>query len=97
MDKKTALALSGMTDKEIREMIQKTLTGDEPDYTEHLKRYTEANAAKVGQAVGCPYCGSEFIKRNAQHKFCCKEHRFAWHNERDPAKQQFLKQRNMKG
>ena len=66
----------------------------EPGTDEALQAATDA---PIGSKVGCPYCGSEFIKRNAQHKFCCKEHRFAWHNERDPAKQQFLKQRNMKG
>lgn len=59
--------------------------------------YQAADAAKVGSRVGCPQCGTEFVKRNQQHRFCCKEHRFAWHNERDPKKQQFLKDRNMKG
>lgn len=66
----------------------------EPGTDEALQAATDA---PIGSSVGCPYCGSAFTKRNAQHKFCCKEHRFAWHNERDPAKQQFLKQRNMKG
>ena len=49
--------------------------------------------APIGSMVVCPYCGTEFTKRNQQHTFCCKEHRFAWHNERDPKRQQFLRGR----
>lgn len=57
--------------------------------------YQLASDAAVGSEVDCPQCGGVFKKRNQQHRFCKKEHRFAWHNERDPKKQAFLKERNM--
>ncbi|MGB0848850.1 MAG: hypothetical protein ACPGSM_19105 [Thiolinea sp.] len=57
--------------------------------------YQHASDAPAGSMVGCPQCGTEFKKRNQQHRFCKKECRFTWHNERDPKKQDFLKQRNM--
>lgn len=56
-----------------------------------------ATDAPVGSRIGCPYCGGQFTKRNVQHKFCCAKHRDAWHNGRDPKRQQFLKERNMRG
>lgn len=52
-----------------------------------------ATDAPIGSQVACPYCETKFIKRNQQHTFCCKEHRFAWHNERDPKRLQFLRGR----
>lgn len=56
-----------------------------------------ATDAPTGSRVACPYCGEAFTKRNPQHRFCCAKHRDAWHNERDPKRQQFLKTRNMLG
>lgn len=93
MDKLTAIELAGMTDKEIRIKIQLVLSGEqpeqkntrtEPDYTEHLKRYTEANAAKVGQAVGCPWCGTQFTKKTYNHRFCCPAHKDEFWNAVKP-------------
>ncbi|MGB0849168.1 MAG: hypothetical protein ACPGSM_20710 [Thiolinea sp.] len=57
--------------------------------------YQHASDAPAGTEVDCPQCGTQFKKRNQQHRFCKKECRFTWHNERDPKKQDFLKQRNM--
>ena len=59
-------------------------TRTEPDYTEHLKRYTEANAAKVGQAVGCPWCGTQFTKKTYNHRFCCPAHKDEFWNAVKP-------------
>jgi hypothetical protein len=61
-----------------------------------IEAYEAADSAKVGAVVGCPQCGSEFTKRNHQHRFCCKEHRFAWHNDRDPKRQEFIASRKAK-
>lgn len=66
--------------------------GIQPGTEEALKAATDAPA---GSMVGCPQCGTQFKKRNPQHRFCCAQHRDAWHNERNPKKQQFLKNRNM--
>ena len=60
------------------------ITRTEPDYTEHLKRYTEANAAKVGQAVGCPWCGTQFTKKTYNHRFCCPAHKDEFWNAVKP-------------
>ena len=46
--------------------------------------YDKADRAKVGEQVPCPQCGKVFTKRNPQHRFCCKEHRFDWHNTQNP-------------
>ncbi len=64
---------------------------------EHDGGLQAATDAPIGSRVVCPYCGTGFTKRNQQHTFCCKRHRFAWHNGRDPKRQQFLKGRNMMG
>jgi hypothetical protein len=61
-----------------------------------IEAYEAADSAKIGSSVGCPQCGTEFTKRNQQHRFCCKEHRFAWHNERDPKRQEFIESRKSK-
>ena len=60
------------------------ITRTEPNYTEHLKRYTEANAAKVGQAVGCPWCGTQFTKKTYNHRFCCPAHKDEFWNAVKP-------------
>ena len=61
-----------------------------------IEAYEAADSAKVGSAVACPQCGTEFTKRNQQHRFCCKEHRFAWHNDKDPKRQEFMNSRSSK-
>jgi len=61
-----------------------------------IEAYEAADSAQVGSEVGCPHCGVMFKKRNAQHKFCCAKHRDAWHNERDPKRQEFIESRKSK-
>jgi len=61
-----------------------------------IEAYEAADSAKVGSSVGCPQCGTEFTKRNQQHRFCCKEHRFAWHNDQDPKRKEFMNSRSSK-
>ena len=61
-----------------------------------IEAYEAADSAKVGSAVACPQCGTEFTKRNQQHRFCCKEHRFAWHNDQDPKRKEFMNSRSSK-
>ncbi|UOG91560.1 MAG: hypothetical protein L3K52_15380 [Candidatus Thiothrix sulfatifontis] len=61
-----------------------------------IEAYEAADSANIGSRVGCPQCGAEFVKRNQQHRFCCKDHRFAWHNERDPKRQEFINSRKPK-
>jgi uncharacterized C2H2 Zn-finger protein len=61
-----------------------------------IEAYEAADSAKVGSMVGCPHCGTEFKKRNQQHRFCCKEHRFAWHNDQDPKRKEFMNSRSSK-
>jgi hypothetical protein len=61
-----------------------------------IEAYEAADSAKVGSMVGCPHCGTEFTKRNQQHRFCCKEHRFAWHNDQDPKRKEFMNSRSSK-
>jgi hypothetical protein len=61
-----------------------------------IEAYEAADSAKVGSRVGCPQCGTEFVKRNQQHRFCCKDHRFAWHNEKDPKRKEFMNSRSSK-
>ena len=48
---------------------------------DRVQLYTLADNASVGSVVQCPVCKTEFKKRNAQHRFCCKEHRYQYHNE----------------
>lgn len=55
-----------------------------------------ATDAEAGSEVHCPQCGTVFKKRNKQHRFCKKECRYTWHNERDPKKQAFLKAKSIK-
>ena len=55
---------------------------DTPDLHARGDLYTLADNAEIGQLVRCPVCETEFKKRNKQHRFCCKEHRYQWHNKR---------------
>jgi hypothetical protein len=34
------------------------------------KLYNKAKAAKVGEAIKCPNCGTEFVKNSYQQAFC---------------------------
>ncbi|MGB0849300.1 MAG: hypothetical protein ACPGSM_21370 [Thiolinea sp.] len=49
-----------------------------------LNAYEKADQAEVGEDVNCPQCDKVFKKRNPQHRFCCKDHRFDWHNSQNP-------------
>jgi hypothetical protein len=71
-------------------------THEQPLSMDGIEAYEMADSAKVGSMVGCPHCGTEFKKRNAQHKFCCAKHRDAWHNDRDPKRQEFISNRKSK-
>ena len=62
---------------ELRELKQKVLDAiSEPDIELMKAAYDDANNAKTGDKIICPFCGKEMIKKSYQHEFCntkCKD------------------------
>ena len=58
--------------------------------------YTHATAAKAGEEVDCPQCGTRFRKVNKWHTFCKTACKDAWHNTQHPERAGYVKTRQRK-
>ena len=58
--------------------------------------YTHATAAKAGEEVDCPQCGTRFRKVNKWHTFCKTACKDAWHNAQHPERAGYVKTRKRK-
>lgn len=57
---------------------------EDKDNMERMERYKLADSARVGQTVGCPWCGESFVKKTYNHRFCCVPHRDEYWNHLKP-------------
>ena len=44
--------------------------------------YEKNTNKKVGELIKCPICGTEFVKKVKQQKFCCIDCKNKYHNKR---------------
>ncbi|MFN3785454.1 MAG: hypothetical protein ACK4RS_01310 [Thiothrix sp.] len=58
--------------------------------------YTHVTAAKAGEEVDCPQCGTRFRKVNKWHTFCKTTCKDAWHNAQHPERAGYVKTRQRK-
>ena len=58
--------------------------------------YTHATAAKAGEEVDCPQCGTRFRKVNKWHTFCKTACKDAWHNNQHPERAGYVNTRKRK-
>jgi hypothetical protein len=57
------------------------------------QRFQQAENAKIGDEIACPWCMVKFTKRTKQHRFCCPKHRDFFHNEMNPERKRAMKSR----
>ncbi|QTR55417.1 hypothetical protein [Thiothrix unzii] len=62
----------------------------------HTTAHTHATAAKAGEEVECPQCGTRFRKVNKWHTFCKTACKDAWHNAQHPERAGYVKTRKRK-
>ena len=62
----------------------------------HTTAHTHATAAKAGEEVECPQCGTRFRKVNKWHTFCKTACKDAWHNAQHPERAGYVNTRKRK-
>jgi len=77
-------------------MHVKHACSDEKNMDEVKQLFTVAEAAKVGESIGCPWCSAEFVKRTYAHRFCSQKHRDNYWNFVKPERVNLRKGQGLK-
>jgi hypothetical protein len=82
--------------KRTHNMHVKHACSDEKNMDEVKQLFTVAEAAKIGESIGCPWCSAEFVKRTYAHRFCSQKHRDNYWNFVKPERVNWRKGQGLK-